>query len=233
MSSGSRCGGGSERGRAKGSRLKKEGSIAAAASRRPFHHPSPIAAVFRDFVAAPHVLASVDAPLGPAGDCPGRGRREAGQGEAHLKTGSFFFVSLFFVQRRFDSILLACICFRRGSSWGGVPLLRQEPFVLFARLFLKMQHPVVVATRGGIASSSSFGAPRRAVAAAAAPQQQQRAPLPPPSAASHFRRLSVGSPPPASRSVAASAKPKKSAAQRAAEAALSAMEVSEKDITRG
>lgn len=212
--------------------MKKEGSIAAAASRRPFHHPSPIAAVFRDFVAAPHVLASVDAPLGPAGDCPGRGRREAGQGEAHLKTGSFF-LSLSFSFRE-GSNLFCWLAFAFVEVLlGGVPLLRQEPFVLFARLFLKMQHPVVVATRGGIASSSSFGAPRRAVAAAAAPQQQQRAPLPPPSAASHFRRLSVGSPPPASRSVAASAKPKKSAAQRAAEAALSAMEVSEKDRTRG
>ena len=97
-----------------------------------------------------------------------------------------------------------------------------------------MQHPAVVATRGGVASSS-FGAPRRAVAAAAtaaatppSAPKQQRAPLSSSSvAASHFRRLSVGSPPPALRSVAASAKPKKTAAQRAAEAALAAVEVSE------
>ena len=86
---------------------------------------SPVPAVLRDFVAAPHVLAGVDAPLGPAGDGPGRGRREASQGEAHEKEREIL-SSLFFFSSRVSPSSLFCwlaFCFFEVLffSFGGFP----------------------------------------------------------------------------------------------------------------
>ena len=125
------------------SRLKLFSSIAAAAAA--FAKPiiaSPIPAVFRDFVSAAHVLAGVDTPLGPAGDGPGRGRREAGQGGAHERKRDFF--ALFFFGRvNFGALsifsfglALAFSCFR-GSFFSF--LLFRESLLCFSLVLLNQR----------------------------------------------------------------------------------------------